>query len=92
MKKGREERNIKRFRKEFMHVHLRTGLREQREYLVSIENIPLEKQTLKVLFCSLIFLRERQRDTDLVFPLLMPSLVDSCVCPDWGHCHSRTTL
>ena len=29
-------------------------------------------------------LRERERDTDLLFGLCMHSLVESCVCPDWG--------
>ena len=28
--------------------------------------------------------RERERDTVLLFHLLMYSLVDSCMCPDWG--------
>ena len=30
------------------------------------------------------FLRERERNTCLFFHLLMHSLVDSCMCPDWG--------
>ena len=40
--------------------------------------------------------RERERNINLLFHLLMHSLVDSCVCPDWGLNlqlqHIRTTL
>ena len=28
--------------------------------------------------------RERERNTDLLFHLFMHSLVDSCMCSDWG--------
>ena len=28
--------------------------------------------------------RDRKRNISLWFPLLMHSLVDSCMCPDWG--------
>ena len=55
----------------------------------------MNSETLKTIFFKFIDLREREkervggggsrekvRETDLLFHLLMHSLVDSCMCPD----------
>ena len=47
---------------------------------VHIKNKFFKRCTLKFLF---IDLRERERNSNLLFHLFMPSLVASCSCPDW---------
>ena len=52
---------------------------------------------LMLLLNLLILEREEgERDMDLLFHLFVHSLVDLCMCPDWGSnlqpCHIRMTL
>ena len=57
--------------------------------LYSIEDKKLQIYVeIKIIFLFLNFylliLRKREKNIDLLFHLFMHSLVDFCMCPDWG--------
>ena len=69
----------------FLKIDLIAHLRIPVEFLTCEEARMFQGMTLS-LFKNIFFIYwfERERNINLLFHLLMHSLVDFCMCPDWG--------